>query len=110
MTNSRHLPRRLHPPLWGVLLGVMFVGAIGGELVFDISWLVVVPICVAAAWSFYIHFFIKCPTCGHRMRPRDVTDPWTAMRRVLYDCHRCDTEWISDITYSEGADGGLSRA
>jgi hypothetical protein len=80
----------------------MLLAAIAADIVWDNKWLIALPISAAVLWAMYIHYFTRCPECGARMRPRQVTDPWSGTKRVLYDCLHCDTEWISDITHSGG--------
>jgi len=87
------------------LFCALLLAALVVQIVFELSWLIAIPICAAVVWGIYTRFFIRCPSCGQRMRPREVTDPWSAMKRVLYDCRSCDTEWVSDIRYTEGGDG-----
>ena len=106
MTNTRYLPRRLHPPIWVALFSIVLLSLVVVQIVFEVSWLVAIPISIAVLWGIYTRFFIKCPSCGRRLRPREVRDPWSGLQRVLYDCQPCDTEWVSDIRYSDGADSG----
>ena len=90
---------------WVAVFLVIVLLTVGGVYLFpDEYWLGVIPISLMI-WSIAMvvrsRFFARCPACGGRIRPRDGTDPASGKQMLSFDCHHCDTEWISDEVYTD---------
>ena len=103
MKTTRYMPQGSYVRIAVFVVAVL--ATLAGFYFFpDELWLGAIPISLMA-WSIMMgvrsRFFAKCPACGKRMRPRDGTDPLSEKQTLCYDCHRCDTEWISDEAYTD---------
>jgi hypothetical protein len=60
------------------------------------DWYLVTPISVIAALLLHLHYFVRCPRCSRRLRPRIVKERWrSGYRRYFYDCPACRVTWDS---------------
>lgn len=62
----------------------------------DSSWYLVIPLTVIIVFLLHMHYFVRCPRCSRRLRPRVVPERWRpGFRHYLYDCPDCQVTWDS---------------
>jgi hypothetical protein len=78
---SRSMPRFWR---WYLrMFPVTLVTAVALSIWRDSDWYLFIPVSVIAALLLHLHYFVCCPRCSRRLRPRVVKERWRAIAAIF---------------------------